>query len=70
LIAVDLSFESAWFQPLNMLCDFLVSQFARSIATLCRYTTADRERMTQIMFESFNVSGLYVAEQPVMALYG
>ena len=53
-----------------MLCDFLVSQFARSIATLCRYTTADRERMTQIMFESFNVSGLYVAEQPVMALYG
>lgn len=31
---------------------------------------ADRERLTQIMFESFNVSGLYVAEQPVMALYG
>lgn len=31
---------------------------------------ADRERLTQIMFESFNVSGLYIAEQPVMALYG
>lgn len=31
---------------------------------------ADRERLTQMMFESFNVSGLYIAEQPVMALYG
>lgn len=30
---------------------------------------ADRERLTQMMFESFNVSGLYVAEQPVAALY-
>ena len=26
---------------------------------------ADRERLTQMMFESFNVSGLYIAEQPV-----
>jgi actin-related protein 7 len=31
---------------------------------------ADRERMAQTMFESFNVSGLYIAEQPVLALYG
>ena len=30
---------------------------------------ADRERLTQMMFESFNVSGLYIAEQPVAALY-
>ena len=30
---------------------------------------ADRERLTQMMFESFNVSGLYVAEQPVAAVY-
>ena len=26
---------------------------------------ADRERLAQTLFESFNVSGLYVAEQPV-----
>lgn len=31
---------------------------------------ADRERLAQTLFESFNVSGLYVAEQPVLALYG
>ena len=31
---------------------------------------ADRERLAQTLFESFNVSGLYVAEQPALALYG
>ena len=30
---------------------------------------ADRERLAQMMFESFNVAGLYVAERPVAALY-
>jgi actin-related protein len=30
------------------------------------YSTADRERLVQTMFESFNVSGLYIAEAPVM----
>eukprot|EP00899_Mesostigma_viride_P015451 jgi/Mesvir1/23907/Mv10687-RA.1 len=30
---------------------------------------AARERLTQIMFERFNVSGLYIAEQGVVALY-
>ena len=29
---------------------------------------ADRERLAQTLFESFNVSGLYVAEQPVLVL--
>eukprot|EP00894_Picocystis_sp_ML_P002116 jgi/Pico_ML_1/52633/g3311.t1 len=28
-----------------------------------------RERLTQIMFEEFNVSGLFCAEQPVLSLY-
>eukprot|EP00240_Pyramimonas_obovata_P006831 CAMPEP_0118955042 /NCGR_PEP_ID=MMETSP1169-20130426/59358_1 /TAXON_ID=36882 /ORGANISM="Pyramimonas obovata, Strain CCMP722" /LENGTH=175 /DNA_ID=CAMNT_0006902809 /DNA_START=230 /DNA_END=753 /DNA_ORIENTATION=- len=28
-----------------------------------------RERLTQMMFEHFNVSGLYVAEQPVLSMY-
>lgn len=28
-----------------------------------------RERLTQIMFEEFNVSGLFCAEQPVLCLY-
>ena len=31
---------------------------------------ADRERLAQTLFESFNISGLYVAEQPALALYG
>ena len=31
---------------------------------------ADRERHCQTMFESFNVSGYYVAEAPVLSLYG
>ena len=31
---------------------------------------ADRDRLTQMMFESFNVAGLYIVDQPVAALYG
>jgi actin-related protein 7 len=31
---------------------------------------ADRERHCQMMFESFNVSGYYVEQSPVLALYG
>ncbi|RUS20556.1 actin family, partial [Endogone sp. FLAS-F59071] len=34
------------------------------------WTKEEYERITQIFFESFNVPGLYVAEQPLMALYG
>ena len=29
----------------------------------------DRERMTQLMFEEFNVAGLFMADQPVLSLY-
>ncbi|OZJ02795.1 hypothetical protein BZG36_04424 [Bifiguratus adelaidae] len=29
-----------------------------------------REKLTQIFFESFNAPGLYVAEQPLLSLYG
>ncbi|RUP50538.1 actin family [Jimgerdemannia flammicorona] len=34
------------------------------------WTKEEYERITQIFFESFNVPGLYVAEQPLMSLYG
>lgn len=34
------------------------------------WTKEEYERITQIFFESFNVPGLYVAELPLMALYG
>ena len=30
---------------------------------------ADREQLTQLLFESFQVEGLFLAEQPVLALY-
>ena len=29
-----------------------------------------RETFAQIMFETFNVNGLYASEQPILALYG
>jgi actin-related protein len=30
----------------------------------------DREILVQMLFEKFNVPGLYIAERPLMALYG
>ncbi|KAJ3374418.1 Actin-like protein arp9 (SWI/SNF complex component arp9), partial [Lobulomyces angularis] len=34
------------------------------------WSKTDIERLTQIMFEYLNVPGLYIAEQPLMAVYG
>ncbi|KAF9165505.1 hypothetical protein DFQ26_009884 [Actinomortierella ambigua] len=34
------------------------------------WTKEEHERITQIFFESFNVPGLYLAEEPLMTLYG
>lgn len=30
---------------------------------------ADRERLTQLLFEQFNLGGLYLGEQGVLSLY-
>ena len=30
---------------------------------------ADRERLTQLLFEQFNLAGLYLGEQGVLSLY-
>ncbi|KAI9023871.1 actin family [Phycomyces nitens] len=34
------------------------------------WTKEEHERITQIFFENFNVPGLYIAPQPLLALYG
>ncbi|KAG9070775.1 hypothetical protein KI688_008315 [Linnemannia hyalina] len=34
------------------------------------WTKEEHERITQIFFENFNVPGLYLAEEPLMTLYG
>jgi actin-related protein len=34
------------------------------------WSRPDRERITQIFFEKFNVPGLYLADYPLMTLYG
>ena len=34
-----------------------------------RSTQADRERFTQLLFEQFNIAGLYLGEQGVLSLY-
>ena len=39
LNAVDPKLESAWFQPLSLKCDLLVSKFAFKFS-LCRYAKA------------------------------
>lgn len=36
--------------------------------SLCR-TQADREHFTQLLFEHFNIAGLYLGEQGVLSLY-
>ncbi len=35
---------------------------------MCRLQ-ADREQFTQLLFEQFNVAGLYIGEQGVLSLY-
>lgn len=34
------------------------------------WTKEEHERITQIFFENFNVPGLYLAEEPLMTIYG
>lgn len=35
-----------------------------------KWSKLEYERITQIFFESFNVPGIYIAPQPLLALYG
>lgn len=35
-----------------------------------KWSKLEHERITQIFFESFNVPGIYIAPQPLLALYG
>ncbi|KAG0174682.1 hypothetical protein DFQ28_008218 [Apophysomyces sp. BC1034] len=35
-----------------------------------QWTKEEHERITQIFFENFNVPGIYIAPQPLLALYG
>ncbi|EEH53858.1 actin superfamily [Micromonas pusilla CCMP1545] len=52
-------------------CGWIEGEEGAALITEPLFTSkADRERLTQLMFESFNVAGLYIAEQPVAALYG
>jgi hypothetical protein len=43
------SFESTWFQPLNLKCDILVSKFAFKF-NLYRYTTAGGVTINGVLF--------------------
>ena len=54
-------------QHRNMLgCHHSVPSLATSDAAILQ---ADRETLTQLLFERFQVEGLFLAEQPVLALY-
>ena len=54
----DLSFfpNSAWVSEMSAMSTFTLLQ-------------ADREHFTQLLFEQFNVAGLYLGEQGVLSLY-
>ena len=47
-------------------CHHFVPSLATSDAAILQ---ADRETLTQLLFERFQVEGLFLAEQPVLALY-
>ncbi|KAJ1975388.1 hypothetical protein H4R34_004354, partial [Dimargaris verticillata] len=40
------------------------------LTTPCQWSRDELERTTQLFFERFNVPGLYIVEQPLLALYG
>ncbi|KAJ1974611.1 hypothetical protein H4R35_003531 [Dimargaris xerosporica] len=40
------------------------------LTTPCQWSRDELERTTQVFFERFNVPGLYIVEQPLLALYG
>ncbi|RCH79728.1 hypothetical protein CU098_005976, partial [Rhizopus stolonifer] len=40
------------------------------VAVPVQWTKLDHERITQIFFENFNVPGVYIAPQPLLALFG
>lgn len=39
-----------------------------SHADLCA-VQADREQLTQLMFEEFNMTGFFLCDQPILSLY-
>jgi hypothetical protein len=59
----DPQLESAWFQPLSLKCDFLVSKFAFKWVNLCRYA----KDQLKTRFGMSIMQGLIIGGAPVQA---
>lgn len=44
-------------------------QHMHRVSSIVLVGQADRERLTQLLFEDFNIDGLFLCDAPVLALY-
>jgi actin len=60
--------EKIWYHIFYNVLNVIPQEHCVLLTESAFNTTRDREKMAQVMFETFNVDGMYLASQPVLSL--